>query len=58
METETVNSGLTDSEIFQEFQAVLDEMTDISKVTSSDAKRILLAHSIDKVMNLGNIAIS
>lgn len=58
METETVNSGLTDSEIFQEFQAVLDEMTDIPKVTSSDAKRILLAHSIDKVMNLGNIAIS
>ena len=58
METKTINTGLTDSEIFQEFQAVLDEMTDIPKVTSSDAKRILLAHSIDKVMNLGNIAIS
>ena len=58
METETINTSLTDSEIFQEFQAVLDEMTDIPKVTSSDAKRILLAHSIDKVMNLGNIAIS
>ena len=58
METEAINTSLTDSEIFQEFQAVLDEMTDISKVTSSDAKQILLAHSVDKVMNLGNIAIS
>lgn len=58
METDAINTSLTDNEIFQEFQAVLDEMTDIPKVTSSDAKRILLAHSIDKVMNLGNIAIS
>lgn len=58
MENMTTNTSLTDSEIFQEFQAVLDEMTDISKVASSEAKRILLAHCIDKVMNIGNITIS
>lgn len=58
MENKTENTHLIDAELFQEFQAVLDEMTDISKVSSAEAKRILLAHCIDKVMNLGNVAIS